>query len=82
MKPSEIRDYFDNRRDETIEMIRQIVEIESPSYDVARSKLIASWIENEARKLPLDLVIERVAAENFGDHILIRAFPELEMNVL
>ncbi|MEO8041435.1 MAG: M20 family metallopeptidase [Acidobacteriota bacterium] len=82
MKPSEIRDYFDNRRDETIEMIRQIVEIESPSYDVARSKLVASWIENEARKLSLDLEIERVVAEKYGEHVLIRAFPGLEKNVL
>lgn len=82
MKPSEIRDYFYDRRDETIEMIRQIVEIESPSYDVARSKLIASWIENEARKLPLDLEVERVFAENYGEHLLIRAFPDLEKTVL
>jgi glutamate carboxypeptidase len=82
MKPAEILDYFTQRRDETIEMIRQIVEIESPSYDVARSKLIASWIENETRKLPLDLEIERVFAENYGEHILIKAFPDLEKNVL
>jgi glutamate carboxypeptidase len=82
MKPSEIRDYFDNRRDETIEMIRQIVEIESPSYDVARSKLVASWIEGEARKLSLDLEIERVSADKYGDHLVIRAFPKNNPNVL
>jgi glutamate carboxypeptidase len=82
MKPSEIRDYYDNRREETIEMIRQIVEIESPSYDVARSKLVASWIENEARKLPLDLEIERVSADEYGDHLVIRAFPKNQRNVL
>jgi glutamate carboxypeptidase len=82
MKPSEIRDYFDNRRDETIEMIRQIVEIESPSYDVARSKLVASWIEGEARKLSLDLEIERVSANKYGDHLVIRAFQKNQRNVL
>lgn len=82
MKPSEIRDYFDNRRDKTIEMIRQIVEIESPSYDVARSKLVASWIEGEARKLSLDLEIERVSANKYGDHLVIRAFQKNQRNVL
>ena len=82
MNPSEISDYFKNRQDETIAMIREIVEIESPSYDVERSKLVALWIENEARKLPLDLEIERVQAEKYGDHILIRAFPELDQNIL
>lgn len=82
MKPSEIADYFRSRQDETIEMIREIVEIESPSYDVERSKLVALWIENEARKLPLDLEIERVASEKFGDHIIIRAFQGREKNTL
>ena len=82
MNPSEISDYFKNRQDETIAMIREIVEIESPSYDVERSKLVALWIENEARKLPLDLEIERVSADKCGDHILIRAFPELDGNIL
>jgi len=75
MKPAEVLDYFITRRDETIAMIREIVDIESPSYDVERSRLVALWIENEARKLSLDVEIERVPAEKFGDHIIIRAFP-------
>ncbi len=82
MKLSEIADYFRNRQNETIRMIREIVEIESPSYDVERSKLVALWVENEARKLPLDLEIERVASEKFGDHILIRAFSGRKKNIL
>ena len=57
-----------------IEMIREIVEIESPSYDVERSKLVATWVENEALKIGGDLEIERVPAEGYGDHLLIRAF--------
>ncbi len=82
MKSAEILNYFNERRDETIETIRQIVEIESPSYDVGQSKLVASWIENEAGKLSLDLEVERVPAEKYGDHVLIRAFPEVEKNIL
>ena len=82
MKPSEIAAYFDNRLDKTMEMIREIVEIESPSYDVERSRLVTLWIENEARKLPLDLEIERVPAEKCGDHILIRAFSGRDNNIL
>jgi glutamate carboxypeptidase len=78
MKSAEVLDYFTARRDETITMIREIVEIESPSYDVERSRLVALWIENEARKLSLDVEIERVPAEKFGDHIIIRAFPNRE----
>ncbi|MEP6705632.1 MAG: hypothetical protein ABJB34_12565, partial [Acidobacteriota bacterium] len=74
MEPSGIAAYFNNHLDRTIEAIRQIVDIESPSYDVQRSKLVAQWIENEARKLALDLEIERVPAEGYGEHVLIRAF--------
>ena len=82
MKPAEVLEYFTARRDETIEMIREIVDIESPSYDVERSRLVALWIENEARKLSLDVEIEREPAEKFGDHIIIRAFPNREGNFL
>ena len=82
MKPAEVLDYFTARRDETIEMIREIVDIESPSYDVERSRLVALWIENEARKLPLDVEIERVPAQKFGDHIIIRAFPKCQGKLL
>ncbi len=82
MRSAEILDYFNQRRDETIETIRQIVEIESPSYDVEQSKLVASWIEDEARKLSLDLEVERVPAEKYGDHVLIRAFPEVKKKIL
>ena len=82
MKPSEVLNYFNTRRDETMRMIREIVDIESPSYDVERSRLVALWIENEARKLSLDVEIEKVPAEKFGDHIIIRAFPKLEGKIL
>ena len=82
MKPTEVLNYFNSRRDETIRMIREIVEIESPSYDVERSKLVALWIENEARKIALDVEIERVSAEKFGDHIIIRCFPQREGKIL
>ena len=59
-----------------IDSIREIVEIESPSYDVERSKTVQLWIENEAHKIGLDLEIERIAAEEFGEHLIIRVFPD------
>ncbi|MEO6334738.1 MAG: M20 family metallopeptidase [Pyrinomonadaceae bacterium] len=82
MEPSGIAAYFNNHIDRTIETIRQIVDIESPSHDVEQSKLVALWIENEARKLPLDLEIERVPAEGYGEHVLIRAFAGDRKNIL
>ncbi|PYS98158.1 MAG: hypothetical protein DMF63_17215 [Acidobacteria bacterium] len=82
MKPTQVLDYFNARRDSTVAMIREIVEIESPSYDVERSRLVALWIENEARKLSLDLEIEKIPEKKFGDHIIIRAFSKREGKIL
>ena len=75
MNPAETFRYFQKREGEMIEMIREIVEIESPSRDVARSCEVVSWIENAARGLAIELDIERIPAEDYGDHLLIKAFP-------
>lgn len=75
MTPRETLEYFKERQSEIIDLIREIVEIESPSYDVESSKTVQLWIENEARKIGLDLATERITAEGCGEHLIIRAFP-------
>lgn len=75
MTPQETLEYFKGREAAMLDAIREIVEIESPSYDVERSKTVQLWIENEARKVGLDLEIERIPAEELGEHLIIRAFP-------
>ena len=82
MNSSEILDYYLSRQDELIESIREIVEIESPSCDPERSKAVMLWVENEARKTGLDLTIEKIAAEGYGEHLIIRAFPGDDKPVL
>ncbi len=75
MTPHETLEYFKKREGAMIDSIREIVEIESPSYDVESSKTVQLWIENEARKVGLELEIERIPADGFGEHLIIRAFP-------
>jgi glutamate carboxypeptidase len=75
MTPTEILDHFKCREGAIIESIREIVEIESPSRDVDRSREVVSWVENEARKIPLDLQIEKIPAGGYGEHLIIRVFP-------
>lgn len=75
MTPYEILQYFRERQPEIVDAIREIVEIESPSYDVTRSLEVVRWVEDQAASIPLDLEIERIPAENYGEHLLIRAFP-------
>ena len=82
MTPYEILQYFRERQPAAVDSIREIVEIESPSYDVERSREVVRWVEEEARSIPLDLEIEKVPAESYGEHIIIRAFPSPEKQVL
>lgn len=73
--PTEILEHFRRRHEAIVESIREIVEIESPSYDVERSRAVVLWVENEARKIGLDLEIEKIAADGYGEHLIIRVFP-------
>jgi glutamate carboxypeptidase len=82
MNSHEILSYFERRREAIIASIREIVEIESPSHDVEQSKKVVDRIIETAQELPLDIEIERVPAEDFGEHLLIRAFPSDNKGVL
>ena len=68
-------DYFRERQGTTLNLIHQIVEIESPSYGINGSRAVVEWMAREVEKISADWRIERVFAENIGEHFLIRAFP-------
>ena len=74
MDPKQILEYFGSRRDPMIDLIKQIVDIESPSHDAERSRLVADWLEEQARSTGVDIAIERVRVDD-GDHLVLRAFP-------
>ena len=82
MDPTAVLQYFESRRAAIIDSIRALVDLESPSYDVERSVRVVDHIVAEARATGLDLNVERLPAEKFGDHLLIRAFPGEGKNVL
>jgi glutamate carboxypeptidase len=68
-----LTEYFQTKEAEFIEKIHQLVEIESPSHDFEGSRKVADWIlENYP-----NLIAERIYRENYGEHLLIRAFPAL-----
>jgi len=73
MKPAETLRYFEDRRDAIIGLVREIVDIESPSHDAARSRAVIDWIEKQAKLPGAELEIERVSVDD-GEHIIIRAF--------
>lgn len=71
---NQLLEYFQNRQSEIIKLIHEAVEIESPSFDVAGSKKIVDWFEGQAKTIPCVSNIERIFAESYGEHLIIRAF--------
>jgi glutamate carboxypeptidase len=66
--------FFNNRQSEILGFLRELVETESPSNDVAGSSSIVNLIEREARKISVVDSVERTEAKGYGEHLLIRAF--------
>ena len=51
MTPHETLQYFREREAPIVAQIREIVEIEAPSYDAEQSRAVADWIERAALAL-------------------------------
>jgi glutamate carboxypeptidase len=65
--------YFQDRENAIVELIRGIVDIESPSHNAAPSRKVADWVERQARSTGANVSIERMGVDD-GDHVIIRAF--------
>lgn len=74
MTPRDVLAHFESRTPAIIEAIREVVEIESPSHDVERSRAVADWVEGRFRSAGVEISVERIFAGGDGEHIVIRAF--------
>ncbi|MEQ1922660.1 MAG: M20 family metallopeptidase [Pyrinomonadaceae bacterium] len=82
MTPHETLQYFREREPSIVAAIREIVDIEAPSYHAVQSRTVADWIERAALATGADLTVERVSVAD-GEHVIIRAFPgELKHTLL
>ena len=68
-----LRASVDARRHEIVASITRLVEFESPSGDVEGNRAVNDLLENTARAISSIHSIERIAALNCGEHLLIRA---------
>ena len=82
MDPKEILARFDSRREAMIDAIREIVDIDSPSHDVERSRDVIAWVERQVRSIGSDIEIEQTFAHGYGEHMVLRAFTSAERPVL
>jgi glutamate carboxypeptidase len=69
-----LRDYFMNRQREVLALTRALVESESPSGDEAGSKAVVAMLSAAARAINSVTAIERIPAENYGEHLRVHAF--------
>ncbi len=67
-------EFFQDKHERIVRRIQQIVEIESPSRDEAGSRMVATWLTDETRKISENFRIERILTEGYGEHLIIRAF--------
>jgi len=73
---NKLLEFFQGTQERIVRRIQQLVEIESPSRDEAGSRMVAVWLEEETRKISENFRVERIAAESYGEHLIIRAFDD------
>jgi glutamate carboxypeptidase len=78
MNSTELLDYFHKNNDRTVEKIRELVDIESPSFDFEGSCLAADWIENGFRNTRIECQTERISIADIGEHLIVRIDGESE----
>ncbi len=74
MNSRQLLGHFEQRKRSIIDSIIEIVNIESPSYNVEGSGAVVDWIENQLREISDEFQTERILEEKFGEHLIIRAF--------
>jgi len=68
-------DYFVSRQDAVVSFARALVETESPSGDEAGSNAVVSLLAAAAASISR-VTSERVASENYGEHLRVSAFAD------
>ena len=69
-----LNDYFVQGKEGVIAFTRALVEAESPSGDEAGSKNVVSLLVSAAAETVGVTDIERIASENYGEHLRLNAF--------
>lgn len=65
---------IERRHEQTVQLIRTIVGLESPSGDVEGSRSVNQFLEDVARTIPSVNRVERIPSADYGEHLLITAF--------
>lgn len=73
----ELLKYFQEQQSDILEFIRELCEIESPSYDEQGSRNIAAYLEAAARRVRCVDSVKKIFIAGFGEHLIIKAFSDI-----
>jgi glutamate carboxypeptidase len=73
----ELLKYFQEKQSDILEFIRELCEIESPSYDEQGSKAVVARLEGFARRLKCVDAVQKIFLAGYGEHLLIKAFSQV-----
>lgn len=71
-----LRDYLEERRDEMLAFVRELVETESPSGDEDGSRAVVGLLAARARSLEGVATVEVIEVDGYGQHLRVTAFPD------
>ena len=71
-----LRDHFVTRQHELLALTCALVEAESPSGDKEGSNAVVSLLASAAASITSVNAVERITSENFGEHLVVRAFAQ------
>lgn len=71
-----LKDYFDDRHQSFVRLLRKLVEIESPSGDVDASHEIALLLSRTARAIDANVKVELIESSGVGTHLCLRFFDD------
>ncbi|MDT5121218.1 MAG: glutamate carboxypeptidase [Acidobacteriota bacterium] len=69
-------EYLKSRQSEMLALTRALVETESPSGDLAGSRAVVQLLAEAARKIIGVSSVESIESQNYGEHLLVRAFAD------
>ncbi|HVF57849.1 MAG TPA: M20 family metallopeptidase [Pyrinomonadaceae bacterium] len=75
----DLLEYFQSRRREVLALTRALVEQESPSGDLDGSRAVVQLLSESAQSVGAVSSLERIeAADNYGEHLRVRAFTKAD----
>src|SRR5437868_10745575 len=73
-------EYLKSRQGEMLALTRALVETESPSGDLDGSRAVVQLLAEAARKIVGVSAVESIESQDYGEHLLVRAFADAPEN--